>query len=71
MSAEIGTTRPAAEQHAQRINDYWARRGYDAQAMPVAVQAIVSGRVTTVWVVRSAMVNGQPTKRVSSVRSAA
>ena len=60
-----GSTREGALRHAQMIAAYWQKRGFD-----VVVQAVDTGAKaehglggTTVWGVKSSLINGMPQRK--------
>lgn len=59
-------TLEGARQQAEKINEYWAERGYLANAYPVLLPYHSSLRESG-YGVKSNLVNGVPTKRLPSL----
>lgn len=66
MASHIGLdTRDKAQQDANKLMDYWAKRGYEVVAYPVQVRGSKQADEEEVdtfsgWAIRTNMINGCP-----------
>lgn len=52
---------------AAMINEYWRKRGYNAEAVCKEIRIAEKGGRSSIFIIQSNMVDGIPTKRLTGV----